>query len=236
MENKEKISSMIDHTLLKATAGVNDIIKLCQEAKKFSFASVCVNSYYVPLCVNELKDCSVKVCTVVGFPLGACSSQAKAFEAVDAIKNGADEIDMVINVGAAKNGLFNIVEQDILAVVNASKECGKTLNKNIIVKVILETCYLDDSTVVTCCQCAVRAGADFVKTSTGFGTPKNSDGSDLPNGASVHHVALMRKTVGPDFGVKASGGVRTARIAMELIKAGANRIGTSNGVQIINGL
>ena len=233
--DKKEIASMIDHTLLAASAEIVEITKLCQEALKYQFASVCVNSYYVPMCANELQDSNVKVCTVVGFPLGACSTETKVFEAVNAIENGADEIDMVINVGSAKCGLFSLVEKDISSVVQGVRTAGAKVGKNIIVKVILETCYLDDPTIVTCCQCAVRAGADFVKTSTGFGTPKSLDGTALPNGASVHHVSLMRKTVGDRCGVKASGGIRTARMAMDMIKAGANRIGTSNGVQIING-
>lgn len=230
---KETIASLIDHTLLNPTAGVKEITKLCAEAKKYTFASVCVNPVNVSIAANELKDCPVKVCTVVGFPLGATSTKSKAYEAQVAIDEGADEVDMVIDIAAALDGRFTIVEKDIHGVVEACREEGKKVGKDITVKVILETCFLDDETVKTCCECSVRAGADFVKTSTGFATPKSADGNLLPNGASVHHVELMRQSVGKDFGVKASGGIRSARTAAALVKAGANRIGASCGVQIV---
>lgn len=230
---KNEIAKMIDHTMLAQTAGIKEITKLCNEAKTYNFASVCVNPLFVPVCKKELEGTDVMVCTVIGFPLGATSTASKVFETIQAINDGADEVDMVINSGAALECRFSEIELDIAAVVKAAKETGIKLNRKISVKVILETCFLNDQTLVTLCQCAVRAGADFVKTSTGFATPKDINGTLLPNGASAHHVEIMRKTVGPDFGVKASGGIRTAKKALEMIQAGASRIGTSNGVQII---
>lgn len=231
---KKEIASYIDHTLLAPEAGINKIVLLCQEAVRYGFASVCVNPVYVKSCVNELAGSDVKVCTVIGFPLGATTTQVKVFEAVNAIENGADEIDMVINVGAAKDGRYTEISTDIFDVVQACKEAGKKINKNIIVKTILETCYLDDNAVIDCCLCAKKAGADYVKTSTGFANPKGIDGNPLPNGASEHHVKIMRATVGKDMGVKASGGIRSARTAITMIEAGATRIGTSSGVNILN--
>lgn len=234
--NRKEIAAYIDHTLLAADAGVNQITKLCNEARTYNFASVCVNPVYVSLASSELQGTGVKVCTVIGFPLGASSSKVKAFEAKDAVENGADEIDMVINIGAAKDGRFTIVGSDIAAVVRASKRAGHKLGKEVIVKVILETCLLDDGTIKNCCLCAKKAKADFVKTSTGFATPKGSDGQLLPNGASEHHVKIMRETVGEKMGVKASGGIRSAKTALAMIEAGANRIGTSSGVKIIEAI
>ena len=230
---KQEIASYIDHTLLAPQAGVSEIEKLCKEAADYKFASVCVNPSYVKLSAELLKNSSVKVCTVVGFPLGATPSCVKAFEARTCIQDGADEVDMVINVGAAKDGRFTEVGKDIAAVVDASKDEGKKLGKDICVKVILETCYVWDEAIVSCCQCAKKAGADFVKTSTGFAIIKDKEGKLLPNGATAAHIALMRKTVGNDMGVKASGGVRTAEAAQEMIKAGASRIGTSSGAAIV---
>lgn len=230
---REELASYIDHTLLNTEAGVKDIVRLCQEAIKFNFASVCVNPVYVPLAVSELQGTSVKVCTVVGFPLGAVSTDDKVCETKNAIQNGADEIDMVINIGAAKDGRYSVVSSDIAAVVECARVEGAKLNKNIIVKVILETCLLDDYTITNCCLCAKKAGADFVKTSTGFANPKGVDGNLLPNGASEYHVKLMKKTVGSDMKVKASGGIRSTKMALVMIKAGAERIGTSSGVSII---
>ncbi len=230
---KSKIASYIDHTLLAPQAGIKQIVLLCQEAKRYKFASVCVNPIYVSSAAEELSGSGVKVCTVVGFPLGATTTKDKINESKNAIANGADEIDMVINIGAAKDGRFSEVGTDILGVVKACKTAGKKLGKNIIVKTILETCLLDDNAIVNCCLCAKKAGADFVKTSTGFATPKGVDGNPLPNGASEHHVSLMRKTVGDDMGVKASGGIRSARTAISMLEAGANRIGTSSGVSIL---
>lgn len=230
---RKEIASYIDHTLLAPQAGIKQIVMLCQEAKRYSFASVCVNPVYVATVASELADTGIKICTVVGFPLGASTTEAKIFESVNAIENGADEIDMVINIGAAKDGRFSEVGTDILEVVQACKAAGEKAGKKIIVKTILETCLLDDNAIINCCLCAKKAGADFVKTSTGFASPKGIDGMPLPNGASEHHVKLMRETVGDEMGVKASGGIRSVRMAITMLEAGANRIGTSSGVSIV---
>jgi len=213
------IAAMIDHTLLKADAKKEQIELLCKEAKEYKFASVCVNPTWVSYANEQLKDSSVKVCTVIGFPLGASTSETKAFETKNAIENGADEVDMVINISALKDGNDALVENDIRAVVSVAK--GKALTK-----VIIETSLLTDDEKVRACQIAVKAGTDFVKTSTGFST----------GGATVEDIALMRKTVGPEIGVKASGGVRNTSDAQSLIAAGATRIGASSGVAIVNGL
>ena len=221
--NNLELAKMIDHTILKANATQSDIEKLCDEAKKYNFASVCVNPYWVPLASDLLKNSTVKVCTVIGFPLGATSSESKASETEIAILQGADEVDMVINVGAMKNNKTDLVENDILAVVNSARKTGKTQNKNIIVKVILETCYLTKDEIKNACLCAKNAGADFVKTSTGFGT----------GGATVEDVALMKETVGSSMEVKASGGIRDYETAIKMIEAGASRLGTSSGISIV---
>ena len=221
--NNLELAKMIDHTILKANATQSDIEKLCDEAKKYNFASVCVNPYWVPLASDLLKNSTVKVCTVIGFPLGATSSESKASETEIAILQGADEVDMVINVGAMKNNKTDIVENDILAVVNSARKTGKAQNKNIIVKVILETCYLTKDEIKNACLSAKNAGADFVKTSTGFGT----------GGATVEDVALMKETVGSSMEVKASGGIRDYETAIKMINAGATRLGTSSGISIV---
>lgn len=230
---KSEIASYIDHTLLAPNAGIKQIIQLCQEAIRYRFASVCVNPVYVAAAKNELANTNVKVCTVIGFPLGATTTKDKASETKNAIANGADEIDMVINIGAAKDGRFSEVGTDILGVVKAARTAGNKVGKKIIVKTILETCLLDDDVIINACLCAKKAGADFVKTSTGFANPKGIDGNPLPNGASEHHVKIMRKAVGDDMGVKASGGIRSARTLITMLEAGANRIGTSSGVSIV---
>ena len=209
---------MIDHTLLRADAVSEEIVKLAQEAKQYGFASVCVNPAWVELAAEQLRGTDVKVCTVIGFPLGASTKEAKGFEAADAIRKGAQEVDMVINIGALKNGNDALVEADIRSVVEAA--AGKAL-----VKVIIETCLLSDEEKVRACEAAVRAGADFVKTSTGFST----------GGATPEDVALMRRTVGPDLGVKASGGVRNLEDMERMVAAGATRIGASSGVKIVQG-
>lgn len=212
-----KLNKYIDHTLLKADATKEQITKLCNEAKEHDFASVCVNTCYVPLCKELLKDSDVKVCCVVGFPLGAMDSASKAFEAKTAVSNGASEVDMVINIGALKDKDYDYVTKDIEAVVNASKPS--------IVKVIIETCLLTDEEKVEACKCAMKANAEFVKTSTGFST----------SGATVEDVALMRKTVGTVCKVKAAGGIRTYEDAMKMIDAGADRLGCSAGIKIVEG-
>ena len=230
---KQEIASYIDHTLLAPEAGVKQIQKLCTEAINYRFASVCINPCYVPYAVTTLAGTGIKVCTVIGFPFGTSSSEVKAFEACDAIKNGADEIDMVINVGAAIDGRISLVGSDIAIVVRAAREQAAKLGRIVVIKVIMETCFLDDETLRMCCLCAKKAGADFVKTSTGFANPKGLEGQQLPNGANSFHVKIMREAVGPDMGVKASGGIRNAKTVIEMLEAGANRIGTSSGVRIV---
>ena len=227
--DRNSLATLIDHTNLAATATHGDIETLCAEARQYGFASVCVNPVHVPLAARLLAGTSVAVCTVVGFPLGADASEDKAAQAALACKNGATEIDMVIDIGAAKEHRWDAVGADIAAVVRATRS-GE---KHALVKVIVETCYLTDDEIVRACQCAQCAGADFVKTSTGFATPKDEDGNALPNGATVHAVTLMRETVGAVMGVKASGGIRTAQAAREMIAAGATRLGTSSGVRIL---
>ena len=212
------LAKYIDHTLLKADATEAQIVKLCREAKENKFASVCVNPGYVPLASGELAGSGVKTCCVIGFPLGATSTEAKVQETIDSIRNGAGEVDMVINIGQVKSGRWTYVKKDIEEVVAAAR--GKAL-----VKVIIETCLLTDEEKVKVCAIAKMAGADFVKTSTGFST----------GGATVEDIRLMRQTVGPDMGVKASGGVRDYKTAMAMVEAGATRIGTSNGISIVQG-
>lgn len=213
--DKKTIASMIDHTLLKPEATPAQVEKLCAEAAEYHFASVCVNPVYIPLAARLLKDTGVKVCCVVGFPLGAIAPEQKAAEAASCAAMGAEELDMVIHIGAAKAGDWALVQRDIEGVVKAA--AGRT------VKVIIETCLLTDEEKVKACKAAKAAGAHFVKTSTGFST----------GGATTHDIALMRKTVGPEMGVKASGGIRDYATAMAMIKAGANRIGASAGIEIV---
>jgi deoxyribose-phosphate aldolase len=214
----QNYAKLIDHTVLKAETTKEQIEKLCAEAKEFKFASVCVNPTWVKLSASLLKGTEVKVCTVIGFPLGANTKEVKAFETKNAIENGAGEVDMVINIGALKDQDYETVEQDIEAVVQAAKDKA-------LVKVIIETSLLTNDEKVVACQLSVKAGADFVKTSTGFST----------GGATIEDVALMRKTVGPDIGVKASGGVRDLAGLEKMVEAGATRIGTSNGLTIVQG-
>lgn len=209
------LAALIDHTLLKADASPEDISQLCQEACEHHFAAVCVNSAYIHLVVNLLKGSSVKVAAVVGFPLGASTSASKAFEAREAIQAGADEIDMVIQLGALKAGDYSFVYSDLLRVVEAARPFP--------VKVILETGCLSEEQKIVACALAKAAGAAFVKTSTGFG----------PGGATTEDVALMRRMVGSEMGVKASGGIRTYEDAVRMVQAGANRLGTSAGVALV---
>ncbi len=213
--NSKHLASMIDHTLLKPGAGVEDIRRLCAEAKEYGFSSVCVNGSFVETAVRELKGSGVKVCTVIGFPLGACSSGTKAFEAGEAVFRGAEEIDMVLPVGRLLAGDEGYVREDIRKVVEAA-------GKGTLVKVILETCLLNDGKKILGCRLAEEGGASFVKTSTGFSS----------GGATAEDVALMRRTVGDRLGVKASGGIRTRHDAEAMISAGANRIGASASVAI----
>lgn len=213
-----EIASCIDHTVLRADATSADVQQICDEAIAEGFASVCVNPVNVALVADLLRDSDVKTCSVVAFPLGASPPDVKAAETARAVEDGADEVDMVINVGAAKSGDWDAVEQDIRAVVDAAG--GRAL-----VKVIIETCLLNDTEIVKACEASKRAGADYVKTSTGFST----------GGATAQDVALMRRTVGDDMEVKASGGIHTYEEALAMIRAGASRIGTSSGMAIVAG-
>lgn len=209
------LNTYIDHTLLKATATKNDIIKLCEEAKAYSFFSVCVNSCYVALAKSELKNSQVKICSVIGFPLGAMNTQTKVEEAKTALREGADEIDMVLNVGLLKSKDFDAVWKDIEAV--------KNIMPNNILKVILETCYLEDLEIIKASELAIQSGADFIKTSTGFGT----------GGATIHDVKLMKSVTNNEVKIKASGGIKDAKTALEYINLGVKRLGTSSGIAII---
>ena len=212
------IAKYIDHTILKPDTSREAVIKVCEEAKEYGFFSVCVNPYYVSLVSDQLKESDVKVTSVIGFPLGASISEVKAIEAAKAIADGANEIDMVINVAALKNKEYDYVLDDIKAVVEACK--GKAL-----LKVIIETCLLTEKEKVKACELSVEAGADYVKTSTGFST----------GGATPEDIALMRKVVGPAIGVKAPGGVRSTADAQAVIEAGASRIGASSSIAIVTG-
>ena len=218
MVTKEQLAKLIDHTLLKPYATKDDVKRLCEEAKKYGFWSVCVNPTYVSLATGILGDSDVKVCSVVGFPLGANTPEVKALEAERAVNDGASEIDMVMNIGALKSRDYELVKEDIRKVVDRAKA-----RKDTVVKVIIEAGLLTDDEKVLACRLVKESGADFVKTSTGFNAP----------GATVHDVKLMRSVVGSDFGVKASGGIRTYHDAAKLVEAGANRIGTSSGIAII---
>lgn len=210
------INKLIDHTALKPNTNKESILKLIAEAKTYDFASVCVNPCWIELAHQELKNTDVKVCTVIGFPLGANTTEVKVFEAKDAIEKGAQEIDMVINIAMLKDKEYDYVENEIHQIVEAAKDKA-------IVKVIIETCLLTDEEKIKACELSQKAGADFVKTSTGFST----------GGATVHDIALMRKTVGAEMGVKASGGVHTHEEALAMVEAGATRIGASAGVKLL---
>ncbi len=216
----EELTRIIDSTNVKATATKGDIEKLCKEAIKYGFGCVCVNLVYVRLASTLLKASDVKVCSTIGFPFGVTLPEIKALESVKAVENGAEELDMVVNLSALKSGDYEAVRRDIAAVVDVKK-----LSKEIIVKVIIETALLTKEEKIIACRLAKEAGADFVKTSTGF----------FGKGATIEDVRLMRQTVGSDFGVKAAGGIRTYANAVAMIKAGANRIGTSTAVAIIEG-
>lgn len=216
--DKQQLAKMIDHTILKPEADKASIEKLCKEALEYNFASVCINPTNVELAAKLLKGSEVKVCTVIGFPLGANTMEVKAFETKDAIAKGADEVDMVINIGRLKDKDYEYVEKDIKAVVDAA-------DKKALTKVIIETCLLTEEEKVKACELAKKAGADFVKTSTGFST----------GGATPEDIKLMRETVGPDMGVKASGGVRSIEDAEAVIKNGATRIGASASIAICEG-
>lgn len=213
--SKIELAKMIDHTMLKPTATEEEIRKLCEEAIRYRFGAVCINPYYVSYVSQLLFNKNVKVCTVVGFPLGSSTSETKKFETEDAVENGVDEIDMVINLGALKSGDYDSVKKDIEGVVNASKDS--------LVKVIIEACYLNRYEKIRACELTMAAEADYVKTSTGFGS----------SGAKVEDVRLMRRIVGEKLGVKAAGGIGTYKEALEMIEAGASRIGASRGINIL---
>lgn len=215
------LAKTIDHTLLKPEATAEQILRLCSEAKEFGFASVCINPGYVELAFRELRGTEIKVCTVVGFPLGATTSKVKAYEAGEAVCAGAGEVDMVLNVGALKSGNLELVQEDIFAVVNAARNA----NPHIVIKVILETGVLSAEEKITACRLAQAGQAHFVKTSTGFST----------GGATVEDIRLMKNTVGQAMQIKASGGIRDWSMAAELLKAGADRLGTSAGLAIMQG-
>jgi len=217
--SKAELAGLIDHTLLKPDATPRDIIELCSQAVSFGFKAVCVNPCYIPLVNRELTGSKVLICTVVGFPLGASDPALKAVEAGAAVRAGALEVDVVMNIGFFKGGLLTQVQDDLAAVVQAARR----ENSQAVVKVILETCLLNDHEKIVACRLAVEAGADFVKTSTGFGK----------GGATIQDVVLLRRAVGPSFGVKAAGGIRNLQAAFNMIKAGANRLGTSYGQSIL---
>jgi deoxyribose-phosphate aldolase len=219
MNFDRNIARLIDHTILKPEATRSEVLQICAEALRFEFASVCVNSFWVPLVAGKLGGSASKVCAVVGFPLGASGTAAKVSETLGAVSEGAREIDMVLNIGALRGGEYDHVEADIRAVVAAAQTQGA------IVKVILETCLLNNEQKVAACEISKRAAAAFVKTSTGFSK----------SGATVEDVALMRRTVGPEMGVKASGGIRSIQDVQAMVAAGATRIGSSSGVKIVQG-
>lgn len=211
------LNNYIDHTLLKATATKKDIINLCSEAKQYNFYSVCVNSCYVALAKSELKNTKIKVCSVIGFPIGAMSTKAKVEEAKAALNDGANEIDMVINIGLLKSKDFDSVWKDIEAV--------KSIMPNYILKVILETCYLEELEIIKASELAIQSGANFIKTSTGFGT----------SGANIHDIKLMKSVANNEIKIKASGGIKDAKTAIEYINLGVERLGTSSGIEIVTG-
>ncbi|MEM2896585.1 MAG: deoxyribose-phosphate aldolase [Candidatus Bathyarchaeia archaeon] len=217
---KQELARAIDHTLVKPNATRHEIIQVCDEAKKYGFGAVCVNPFYVKLVADYLRETDTKVCSTIGFPFGSCLTDTKAFEARKAIEDGAKELDMVMNLGALKSKDYEFVNQDMVAVVRVAKKFDAK------VKVIIECCYLSDDEKVKTCLIAKEAKVDYIKTSTGFG----------PSGARVHDVKLIKRVVGESMGIKASGGIRTTDQALRMMKAGATRIGTSSGVEIIEGL
>lgn len=218
--DKVELAKLIDHTLLKPDASSDDIVRVCEEGKYYGFATVCVYPTWVPLASKLLHDTDIKVDTVIGFPFGATITEVKVFEAQTVIVKGAEEVDMVMNIGALRSGHIDFVRKDLKSVVKVAKE------NNVISKVIIETCYLTREEKITSCRLVLESGADFVKTSTGFGS----------GGATVEDVRLLRENVGNKAGVKASGGIRTYQDALKMIRAGASRIGSSSGVKIVESL
>lgn len=222
----EQLAKMIDHTILQPTAGEEEIEQLCREARDFGFYAVCINPCYLERVKQRLEGSEVKICTVVGFPLGANSLETKVFEAQQAVDAGADEIDFVVNIGFVKSGLWEEVEEEVKQLTRKVKKKGLELDKRIIVKVIVETCYLNEEEKIKLCRLVQKTGADYIKTSTGFGT----------GGATVEDIRLFRQIGGEGLKIKASGGIRTAVKALEMIAAGADRIGSSSGVSILQEL
>lgn len=235
---KEKLASMIDQTLLSATASEEDVKAFCENAKKYKFASVCINPVYVKLAAKILKGSKTKVCTVIDFPLGSGGINIKTKSASCAIKDGAEEVDVVIDIAKVKMHDWTNLENEMKKfTASVQKDSGKrkSSSKRVLTKVILETCYLTNEEISEASKCAKRAGFDFVKTSTGFAILKGRDGMLLPNGATINAVKTMRDAVGKKMGVKASGGIHSTKEALSLIEAGATRIGASSGVQIVDG-
>ena len=230
--NKIELAKMIDQTLLSPLATENQVEKFCIEADGYGFASVCINPVYVKFASEVLKDSCVKTCTVIDFPLGAGGKMSKILQAENAVSNGADELDFVIDMALVKMQNWNQLEKELTDI----KSAVDNAKNNVVTKLILETCVLSDAEIVESCKCAMNGGFDFVKTSTGFYLAKDADGRLLPNGATVHAVSLMKKTVGSSMGVKASGSIHSTVQALELIKAGATRIGASAGCKIVDGL
>ncbi len=218
---QSSISSIIDHTLLKPNINDSQIKQLCEEARQYKFASVCINPCYVSTAAEALQDTDVKVCTVIGFPLGATTTEVKIFEAKQAVENGAAEIDYVVNISDVLNGRYGMVKGEMQQFVQFRSQS----NRPVMIKIILETCYLTNKHIIEVCKLAKETGLDFVKTSTGFGT----------DGATVEHIRIMRETVGPELGVKASGGIRSYEDCIAMVEAGASRIGASASVAIVSG-
>ncbi len=226
---KQELSKMIDQTLLSATATKEQVEAFCKEAATYGFASVCINPVYVKLAATLLKGTGVKTCTVIDFPLGASTAENKCAQAAIAIADGAQELDFVVSLGLVKAHDWDALQKELSLI-------AQKVGKSALSKLIIETCYLTDEEIVESCKCAKSAGFDFVKTSTGFAIQKDSDGRLKANGANTHAVSLMRQTVGEQMGVKASGGIHSTQEALDLIAAGASRLGASAGVQIVNGL
>ncbi len=241
--NKSELAKYIDQTLLSATATEEEMRAFIQKAKEYGFMSVCVNQVFVPLAHEILKGSETKVCTVIDFPLGAGGLEAKIAQADLAVTQGADELDFVVNLNLVKSHKWKELESELFSVQKSVNEASlfavadeEDVRSPVLTKLILETCYLTDEEIVESCKCAKNAGFNYVKTSTGFAIIKDADGKLKKNGATVHDVALMRQTVGSDMGVKASGGIHSTKEALELIAAGASRLGASAGVQIVDGL
>ena len=236
IKNSKELASLINCINLNNMISEEEMEEYLDKVGELNFNSITISPTYVSLAKEKLADSTTKISTVVGFPLGFETTEGKVAQAAKALEDGADEIDMVINVGKAIENDFDFILNEVKAVKDSLKILESEVSKKIILKVILETCFLSDFQIVECCKASVSGGADFVKTSTGFASPKSSEGQLLPNGASVHHVQLMRKTVGEKIGVKASGGIRSYNTLIQMVEAGATRIGTSSGVSIVQSL